>query len=100
MKDSQITSPEQLDAALVGNEMNKLQKLWRQAEGRSYFWVDLIGVAVGALLIFGSLYRGFFEQDDAMWQIILGLSLVGSAVYRRQQSQINALRELLKLSAK
>jgi hypothetical protein len=35
-----------------------------------------------------------------MWQIILGLSLVGSAVYRRQQSQINALRELLKLSAK
>jgi hypothetical protein len=99
MKDSEITTPEQLDAVLVGNEMTRVAKLWRQAEGHSFFWADLIGVAVGALLIFGSVYQGFFEQSDAMWQIILGLSLIGSAVYRRQQAQINALRELLKLCA-
>jgi hypothetical protein len=97
MKDSEITSPEQLDAVLVGNEMSRIAKLWRQAEGHSFFWADLVGLAVGALLIVGSLYQGFFQQTDAMWQIILGLSLIGSAVYRRQQAQINALRELLKL---
>jgi hypothetical protein len=96
VREDQIKDPTDLDAALVGSALQKRDKLWRAAEGRSFQW--LLGAIVGALFLFGGFYRSLVEeQADAAVSIALGLILVGSAMYRRHQSQINALRELLKL---
>lgn len=98
MKESCITRPEDLDAALAGNAMYRRERLWRTAEGRSFPWMDLIAIATGVLLIFGGLYLGYFGQTDATPHVFIGLILFGGVAYRRQQAQIDALRELLKLS--
>jgi len=98
MKDNPITSAEQLDAVLAGNAMSKRERLWRAAEGRSYLGFTLVAIILGAALIFGSFYMGFFGRDDVTLQVAIGLVLIGGTLYRNQQSQIDALRELLKLN--
>lgn len=98
MKENQITKRENLDAALAGNAMYKREKLWRAAEGRSFPWVDLVALAIGALLIVGSLFRGYFGPEDAALQAVIGMIAFGTVVYRRQQARIDALCELVKLA--
>jgi hypothetical protein len=98
VKDTQITSAEQLDAVIVGNAMSKREKLWRAAEGRSYLRFTIVAVILGAALIFGGLYMGFFGRDDVTFQVVIGMVLIGGSLYRSQQTQIDALRELLKLN--
>jgi len=100
VKEGSISKPEDLDAALAGNAINKREKLWRAAEGRSLLWVHSVGWGLGALLIFSGVYQGFFEQRNSLVSISLGLFLLMFSAFRYQQSQINALRELLKLDSK
>ena len=99
MNESDIAKPQDLYAALVGNAMHKREKLWRAAEGRWPFWVHVIGWAVGALLIFSGVYGGPSDERDSLVSIVAGLCLVFSAAHWRVQSQIAALRELLKLES-
>jgi hypothetical protein len=98
MREDRISSPEDLDAALAGNAMRRRENLWKVAEGRSFRWADIVGVLAGALLGLTGLYGVVIEKNiDAMLWVVLGIALGGSAVTQRQQAQIDALRELLKL---
>ena len=100
MNESEITSARDLNSALAGMSIRKRAKLWRTADGRSCLWLHIFFISAGSLLIFSSLSSyifGFVSERDALIAIVFGLTFVGTASYQRQQSQINALRELLKL---
>lgn len=98
MRDDQITSPEELDAAMAGSAMHKSEKLWKTAEGRLFRWPDLIALIGSSLLILVGLYGVFAESaaSASLLFLIFGLSFFGGQIYRHQQSQIDALRELVK----
>jgi hypothetical protein len=97
MKESKITSETELDAALAGKKMHKREKLWKVAEGRSFRWPDVVGLICGALLIVVGI-KGVFDDIGPISVIYLVAGMFGFAggLYRHQQSQIDALRELLK----
>lgn len=95
MKESEISSAEDLDTALAANAMRKQGQLWKAAEGRSFIWGDVVGVLLGAALVVVGFRQLQLEADGILF-LLLGLSLISSAMIRRQQAQINALRELLR----
>ena len=99
MKDYEISSPEELDTALAGNAMRRRENLWNIAEGKSSQWTEVFFVIVGGLSLFVGLYGVVYEGELAgILTVVVGITLIGGAMYRRQQAQIEALRELLKLS--
>lgn len=97
MREHEISTPQELDAALAGNEMQKLQRLWKAVEGRSFRWVDLAASIGGGLLALMGLY-GIIIAHELVGAFFLafGLSLLGSSMLRRQQDQIDALREIVR----
>lgn len=95
MKESEISSAEDLDTALAANAMRKQEQLWKAAEGKSFIWGDVVGVLLGAALAVVGFRQLQLEADGILF-LLLGLSLISSAVFRRQQAQIDALRELLR----
>jgi hypothetical protein len=97
MKDSEISSPEELDAALVSNRMRRRENLWKTAAGQTYQWVNMFTMAVGLISLLLGGYGVIVEKDiGAIMLIVMGGGLIGSAIFRHQQSQIQALRRLLK----
>jgi hypothetical protein len=97
MKEHEISSPEKLDAALAENAMRKSQELWKIAEGRNIRWTELLGAVAGGASLLQGLYGVVVERDmGLMLLVVLGILLTGFAITRRQQAQIDALRELLK----
>jgi hypothetical protein len=95
MRGHEISTLQELDAALVGNEMRKREKLWKVAEGRSFRWSDTIAAIVGGLLALTGLYGIVVEQDlVGAYQLAFGLSALGFSMIRHQQTQIDALREI------
>jgi hypothetical protein len=99
MKEHEISSPEKLDAALAENAMRKSQELWKIAEGRDFRWTELLGAFAGGASLLTGLYGVVVERDmGLMLLVVVGIFLTGSAITRRQQAQIDALRELLKRS--
>lgn len=95
MNDRDISSREELDAALAGNAMRREEKLWKAAEGRTFVWGDVIGALLGGIVLAAGIYETM-QQADGVLLFALGIGLIGSTMYRRQQAQINALRKLLK----
>lgn len=96
MKDTEISSPEQLDAALVSHRMSRRENLWKTAAGQTYRVTDIVMIIIGFLsLIYGGY--GFVFEDDlgAITLVVMGGGLVAAGILRHQQSQIQALRRLL-----
>ncbi len=74
MKDSEISSPAELDAALAGRAMSRREKLWKTAEGRAFRWWDVAVAVIGALLFLSGLYLVLFAQEiDGAMQLVLGI---------------------------
>jgi uncharacterized membrane protein YiaA len=97
MKEHEISTPQELETALAGNAMRKLENLWKAAEGRSFRWWDLIAALVGGLLALAGLYGIVIEQElVGAYQLAFGLSLLGFSMLRHQQVQIDALREIVR----
>ena len=78
----------------------KQKMLWRAAEGRELIWVQVLGCSIGLLFLFSGVFGDSFGQRDAMISIVAGLGILIAASSWRQQSQIRALRELIKLDSK
>jgi len=97
MKEREITSETELDAALAGSKMRRREKLWKMAEGRSFRWPDVAGLVCGGLLIVVGI-KGVFDEigPTSVIYLVAGMFGFAGALYRHQQSQIDALRELLK----
>ena len=97
MNKPEITSETELDAALAGTKMHKREKLWKIAEGRSFRWPDVAGLVCGCLLIVVGI-EGVVDEIGPIGviYIVAGLLSFAGALYRHQQAQIDALRELLK----
>jgi hypothetical protein len=99
MKEHEISSPERLDAALAENALRKSQELWKIAEGRNFRWTELFSAVAGGSSLLVGMYGVVVEGDiGLMLLVVIGIFLTGSAITRRQQAQIDALRELLKRS--
>ena len=98
MKESDISGPAELDAALAGKAMSKREKLWRIAEGRSCRWTDLVTAIIGGLLTLTGIY-GLLVKEDIVgaFQVAFGLGSICFSMLRHQQSQIDALREIVSL---
>jgi uncharacterized membrane protein YiaA len=97
MRDREISTPQELDTALAGSAMQKQEKLWKVAEGRSFRWTDLIAALLGCLMTLTGLYGTVVEQGIVgAFQLAFGLSLVGFSMLRHQQNQIDALREIVR----
>ena len=100
MRENEISTPQELDAALAGNAMRKREKLWKTAEGQSFRSSDLIAAVVGGLLALTGLYGIVVEQElVGAYQLAFGLSLLGFSMLRHQQKQIDALREIVRDSS-
>jgi hypothetical protein len=97
MRDDHISSPMELEATLLANDMRKSEKLWRQAEGKSLNKVHLFGL-LGSYLLLGVGLVGLFAEGEyrAATFAILGTVVVISFVYQFQQRQIAALREIVR----
>ncbi len=97
MKDSEISSREELEAALAGHAMSRSEALWKQAEGRNFRWTDVVVATAGGLSLLMGLLGITIEQDiTGVMPIVVGVMLIVSVIFRHQQAQIDALRELLK----
>ena len=97
MSERDISTPQELDAALAGSAMQKHEKLWKVAEGGSVRWTDLITALIGGLLALTGLYGTVVEEEFVgAFQLALGLSLLGFSMVRHQQTQIDALREIVR----
>jgi hypothetical protein len=97
MGESDISGPTQLDTLLAAKAMHRRDKLWKQAEGRSFRWADVIAALAGGILALPGLYGIVIEQEIvAAFPLAIGLSLPGFSMLRHQQLQIDALRELVR----
>ena len=56
MREREISTQQELDAALAGSAMQKHEKPWKVAEGRSVLWIDPIAAIIGGLLALTGLY--------------------------------------------
>ena len=97
MREREISTPQELDAALTGSAMRKHEKLWKAVEGRSFRWTDLASALIGGLLALSGMYGAVVEQQVlGAFQLALGLSLLGFSMLRHQQTRIDALREIVR----
>jgi hypothetical protein len=95
MKDCEISTPDQLDAALVKNAMDKQRKLWRATEGH-YSWLTLaVMVCAAALLLFGMIAGGDSE-GDRLFSVGLGIFMFLQFQIYSVQAQKKAITDLLK----
>jgi hypothetical protein len=63
MREREISTPQEFDAALARNAMRRLEKLWKVAEGRAFRWSNLIAALVGGLLALTGLYGTVVEKE-------------------------------------
>ena len=97
MRDREIASREEREAALLANDMNRRTKLWKRAEGKRLNKVHLFGLlgsyALVCIGLFGLLGEG---EIRPVLLAILGTISVVSFLYQFQQRQIDALREIVR----
>lgn len=97
MQEHEIATPDDLDVALAGSALSRRQKLWKAASGHSPRWTHVLGAVLGAVqLCYGG--AGVLLTDDGFYVFMIGfgLSLFGFSLFRMQQAQIDALREILR----
>jgi hypothetical protein len=97
MNRNDISSPRELDYALAANAIARRERLWKEAEGRTFRWANLIAAVAGGLLALTGLFGAIIEQEIiGAFQLAFGLSLLGFSMLRHQQFQIDALREIVR----
>lgn len=96
MNDKRFTSPEELDAILAGYARSKHEKLWKEAEGRSFRSTDVVAVVVATLLFLNGMLGEFEEPINGTMQIAFALFMVGFILLMRLQSQMKALGLLVR----
>ena len=114
MKDYEISTAANLDAALSANLMRKRSQLWKVAKGRSFRWVDAFGLALAVLCIAvgvtdvlrpleqfglsaGTVSIGWLHVDISVGGCIaiIGLAGVASFIWGHTQRQLKALGEIV-----
>ena len=96
MDEKKFSSAEELDAALAGYARFKHEKLWKEAEGRSFRVTDVVALVVASLMFFSGLFGNFEEPMDGSMQIAFSLFMIGFIMLMRGQAQIKALGQLVK----
>jgi hypothetical protein len=97
MRENEISTPQEFDSALAGNAMRKNERLWKAAQGRSFRWFDVLSALIGGLLAFTGFYGIVVEQElVGAYQLAFGFGLLGFSMFRHQQTQIDALREIVR----
>jgi hypothetical protein len=101
VKDTDISTPAQLEAGLALGGTLKRTRLWRIAEGR-IGWLEAVGVLAAFLLVcFGLIQYGRavgvtdFMRNGVVF-VVAGLMLLISFQWGSAQRQRSALLELIK----
>jgi len=96
MRESEILSESDLDAALVRSAQAKRQRLWKAASGRAPRWTDVLMVVLGLAQVllgaYGVLSAG---EPNSLVMLAFGTLLVGFSLWRIQEARIDALHDLL-----
>jgi heme A synthase len=97
MRESEILSESDLDAALVGGAIAKRQRLWKAASGQAPRWTDVLMAVLGVAQVFLGAY-GVISAGEPNSFVLLafGILFVGFSLWRIQEARIDALRELLR----
>jgi hypothetical protein len=96
MQEHEITTPQDLDSALASNALSKRQKLWKAASGKSPRWTDVLMAVLGAVqLIAGGI--GAIISDERYYAFLIGSGVLMFcySLWKLQQTQIDALREIV-----
>jgi hypothetical protein len=102
MKEHNISTPQDLDAALSDNALRKHSQLWRVAEGRSFRWVDALGLVFAAFFLAISVVGfGRVADDPGILgvAVLFGLGamlMVAMFVWGLMHRRVKALAELVK----
>ena len=79
MRDREIASPKELEAALIASDINRRTKLWERAEGKGLNKVHLSGLFGSYALVFIGLF-GLISKGEIrpVFLVTLGtISVVG-----------------------
>lgn len=95
MKDNDISTPEQLNAALVRQSMEKHRKLWAATQGQ-FSSIAIIGLVCGAGLILLGLFAPEEEPIDRIFALGLGVYMFCQFQIYFAQSRAEALAKLLR----
>jgi hypothetical protein len=97
MREHEINSEADLDAALVGGALSKHERLWKAASGQSPRWTDVLMAVLGVAQLFLGAY-GVLSGGEPNSFVLLafGVLFVGFSLWRIQEARIDALNELLR----
>lgn len=103
MEQREVSMAEQLDAKLALNVMRRQDRLWQTAQGRTR-WTEALGFLIALLLVASGLvligrnqgFREFFDANEGLGYVLLGVVSLGSFLWSHTQRQLNALLELVK----
>ena len=103
MTQHEIETPQDLDAAIRRQRASKHSQLWRVAEGRSFRWVDALGLLLAALLL-GVSVVGFKRVADdssgmlfvALFFALAAILMLATCLWGLMHRQVKALTELVK----
>jgi hypothetical protein len=96
MNDNRFSSPEELDAALRQYARTRHERLWKEAEGRSFRLTDVVALVVATLMFLNGLFGQYEEPLNGTIQIVFALFMVGFILLMRAQAQMKALADLVK----
>ena len=96
MNDKRFSSPEELDAILASYARSKHEKLWKEAEGRSFRSTDVVAIVVATLMFLNGMFGDFEEPINGTMQIAFALFMVGFILLMRLQAQMKALGSLVR----
>jgi uncharacterized membrane protein len=96
MNDKRFSSPEELDAILAGYARSRHEKLWKEAEGRTFRSTDVVAVVVATLMFLNGMFGNFDEPLNGTMQIAFALFMVGFILLMRLQAQMKALGSLVR----
>jgi len=97
MREHEISSPSELDAALAAKALSRQQRLWKAASGQSLRWPDVLMAVLGVTQFFLGAY-GVLSEGEPYSIVLLafGILFVAFALWRLQESRIDALHELIR----
>lgn len=95
MKDSEISSADDLDAALLSQSLEKHRRLWRAAEGR-FSWVAITGLLCSGALLAAGIFAGPEASQERLFNLGLGAFMFLQFQVFWAQSKGEAITVLLK----
>lgn len=97
MREHEISSEADLDAALLGGALSKQERLWKAASGQSPRWTDVLMAVLGAAQLFLGAYGVLSSgEPDSFVFLAFGALFVGLSLWRIQEARIDAMNELLR----